>query len=105
MLETRIAVLISGGGTNLQALIDAQEAGVIRHGRIAFVLSSNPDAYGLKRAEKAGIETAVVSRKEAGGQVAFEEEILEQLEKHDIDMIVLAGFMKILSGKDRRAHV
>ena len=98
MLETRIAVLISGGGTNLQALIDAQEAGVIRHGRIAFVLSSNPDAYGLKRAEKAGIETAVVSRKEAGGQVAFEEEILEQLEKHDIDMIVLAGFMKILSG-------
>ncbi|MBQ9015560.1 MAG: phosphoribosylglycinamide formyltransferase [Firmicutes bacterium] len=94
----KIAVLISGGGTNLQALIDAQKSGVIRHGRIALVVSSNPNAYGLKRAEDAGIETAVVSKKQAGSQEAFEAGILKELQDHDIDMIVLAGFMQILSG-------
>ncbi len=97
MVKTKIAVLISGNGTNLQALIDAQRDGVLRHGRIALVLSSNAIAHGLKRAEDAGIETAVVTRKQAGSQEAFERGILEELEKHDIEMIVLAGFMSILS--------
>ena len=97
MVKTKIAVLISGNGTNLQALIDAQKDGVLRHGRIALVLSSNSIAYGLKRAEEAGIETAVVTKKQAGSQEAFEQGILEELEKRDIEMIVLAGFMSILS--------
>ncbi len=97
MEKTKIAVLISGGGTNLQALIDAQRDGVIRHGRIALVISSNSIAHGLKRAEKAGIETAVVTKKQAGSQEAFEAGILKELESHDIEMIVLAGFMQILS--------
>ena len=97
MVKTKIAVLISGNGTNLQALIDAQKDGVLRHGRIALVLSSNSIAHGLKRAEEAGIETAVVTKKTAGSQEAFEQGILEELEKHEIEMIVLAGFMQILS--------
>ena len=97
MVKTKIAVLISGNGTNLQALIDAQKDGVLRHGRIVLVLSSNSIAHGLKRAEDAGIETAVVTKKEAGSQEAFERGILEELESRDIDMIVLAGFMSILS--------
>ncbi len=97
MVKTRIAVFISGNGTNLQALIDAQRDGVLRHGRIVLVLSSNSIAHGLKRAEDAGIETAVVTKKEAGSQEAFEAGILEKLEEYDIDMIVLAGFMSILS--------
>ena len=98
MVKTRIAVLISGNGTNLQALIDAQKDGVLRHGRIVLVLSSNSIAHGLKRAEAAGIDTAVVTRKQAGSQEAFEQGIIEELDKYDIDMIVLAGFMSILSG-------
>ena len=97
MVKTKIAVLISGGGTNLQALIDAQESGVIRSGEIALVISSNPGAYGLKRAENAGIPTAVVSKKQAGSQEAFEGEMLRILEENGIEMIVLAGFMQILS--------
>ena len=97
MVKTRIAVLISGGGTNLQALIDAQRDGVLRHGRIVLVVSSNSIAHGLKRAQDAGIETAVVTRKQAGSQEAFEAGILKELQDHEIDMIVLAGFMQILS--------
>lgn len=97
MVKTRIAVLISGNGTNLQALIDAQKDGTLRHGRIVLVLSSNSIAHGLKRAEAAGIETAVVTRKKAGSQADFEAGIREELEKHNVEMIVLAGFMKILS--------
>ncbi|MCF0143517.1 MAG: phosphoribosylglycinamide formyltransferase [Firmicutes bacterium] len=97
MVKTKIAVLISGGGTNLQALIDAQKSGVIKSGEILLVVSSAYDAYGLVRAEKAGIETAVVNRKEAGSQAAFEAGIRAELEARGIDMIVLAGFMKILS--------
>ena len=85
MVKTKIALLISGGGTNLQALIDAQKAGVLRHGRIALVVSSNSIAYGLKRAEEAGIETAVVTKKGAGSQQAFEQGILDELEKHGIE--------------------
>lgn len=97
MVKTRIAVLISGGGTNLQALIDAEQRGLIPHGAIALVISSREDAYGLQRAEKAGIQTAVVSRKALGSQKEFEKGIVEELDRHGIEMIVLAGFMQILS--------
>ena len=97
MVKTRIAVLISGGGTNLQALIDAQKEGILRHGNIEVVISSNSIAHGLKRAEAAGIPTAVVTRKQTGSQEAFEAAIKEVLEEYNIELIVLAGFMKILS--------
>ena len=98
MKKAKIAVLVSGGGTNLQALIDAQKAGIITHGEIAVVISGNPDAYALTRADFAGIATAVVSKKLLGGsQEAFEAGILAEIEKHEIDLIVLAGFMSILS--------
>lgn len=97
MVKTRIAVLISGNGTNLQALIDAQRDGIIKHGRIVLVVSSNSIAYGLKRAEAAGIETAIVTKKQCGGEAAFEEKLKEVLREHNIELLVLAGFMKILS--------
>ena len=97
MLKTRIAVFVSGGGTNLQALIDAQSAGRLTAGEIVLVLSSREDAYALKRAANAGIPTAVCSRRALGGQAAFEASISQQLADHAIDMIVLAGFMSILS--------
>ncbi len=98
MKKTEIAVLISGGGTNLQALIDAQKEGVIRSGRIKLVISSNSIAYGLKRAEKAGIEAVAITKKMCGGQEEFERRLAEKLEEHNIEVIVLAGFLKILSG-------
>lgn len=97
MLTANIAVLVSGGGTNLQALIDAQQSGVLTSGKIALVVSNNADAYALTRAENAGIKTEVVSKKELGSQTAFEKELISVLEKHKIDLIVLAGFMCILS--------
>jgi len=93
----RIAVLVSGGGTNLQALIRAQEKGILVSGRIELVISNNPAAYALTRAAKAGIESCVITRKEAGSQKAMEEQIIKTLEEHDIDLIILAGFMSILS--------
>lgn len=94
---TKIAVLVSGGGTNLQALIDAQAAGKLPHGEIAVVVSSSPHAYALERAKKAGIPAAVCSRKELGSQEAFETAISRVLEEHGIQLIILAGFMSILS--------
>lgn len=96
MIKAKIAVLVSGGGTNLQALIDAQNSGIIKSGEITLVVSNNADAYALKRAEIAGIKTAVVSKKELGAK-AFEEKLIETIEKNKIDFIVLAGFMVILS--------
>lgn len=93
----RIAVLVSGGGTNLQALIDAQEQGMITSGRIEVVISSKKDAYALERAKKASIPSAVASRKELGSREAFEGKIREILDEYKIDVIVLAGFMSILS--------
>ena len=93
----RIAVLVSGGGTNLQALIDAQSSGIISSGKITLVISNNAGAYALTRAAIAGIDTAVVLKKELGSQAAFEEKIKELLTKNNIDVIVLAGFMSILS--------
>ena len=98
MVKTKIAVLVSGGGTNLQALIDAQQAGKIPSGEISLVVSNVPGAYALERAAKAGIEGVVVSRKALGGsQEVFETELLRVLAEHGIDMIILAGFMSILT--------
>lgn len=96
MSKARIAVLVSGGGTNLQALIDAQSSGIITSGEITLVISNNPDAYALCRAENAGIKTAVISKKELGGE-RFEDELIKTLEENKTDIIVLAGFMVILS--------
>ena len=92
----RIAVLCSGGGTNLQALIDAQGS-VLSSGKIALVLANNANAFALERAKKAGIPTAIVLKKECGSQAAFEEKIKEILTENAIDLIVLAGFMTILT--------
>lgn len=97
MGKARIAVLVSGGGTNLQALIDAQNAGLITSGAIQLVISNNPNAYALERAAKAGISSAVVTKRICGSQDAFEERIKELLTENRIDLIVLAGFMSILS--------
>ena len=97
MGKARIAVLVSGGGTNLQALIDAQASGIIHSGEICLVISNNRDAFALQRAAKAGIATEVVLKKELGSQAAFEEKIKELLTANNIDIIVLAGFMSILS--------
>ena len=94
---TKIAVLVSGGGTNLQALIDAEAAGIIKSGEIALVISNNPNAYALIRAQTAGIATAVIPGKEYKDQSAFEAKLIETLEQAGIELIVLAGFMRILS--------
>ena len=96
MKKANIAVLVSGGGTNLQALIDAQGS-VITSGQIKLVIANNAGAYALERAANAGIKSAVVLKKECGSQAAFEEKIKELLTQNDIDLIVLAGFMSILS--------
>lgn len=94
--KVNIAVLVSGGGTNLQALIDAEKSGIIKSGKIKLVVSSNKNAYALKRAEDAEIKTAVCERK-AFLQKEFEQNILSVLQKENIELIVLAGFMSILS--------
>ena len=94
---TRIAVFVSGGGTNLQALIDAAQKGIIKSGKIELVISNNPDAYAITRAENAGIPVAVVSKKECGSQESFEKKLKETLNEYGIELIVLAGFMNILS--------
>jgi len=99
MRKAKIAVLVSGGGTNLQALIDAQAAGLIESGELSLVISNKADAYALTRATNAGIATAIVIKKEYGSQEAFEERLIELLEGNHIDLIVLAGFMCILSEK------
>ncbi len=97
MLKTRIAVLVSGGGTNLQALLDAQARGEIPCGEIVLVVSDKEDAYALERAKKHGVETAVLSRRKKADRAAFEDRLSETLAAHGIEMIVLAGFMVILS--------
>ncbi len=97
MLKTRIAVLVSGGGTNLQALIDAQKAGIISSGEIVLVISDNPNAYALERAKNNSIDTFVVNKKECSSQLDFEQKIIEKLNEKEIELIVLAGFMKILT--------
>ena len=95
--KTRIAVLVSGGGTNLQALLDAQQNGIIQSGEIALVIASNPNAYALKRAEEAEVPAAVAWKAELGSQAAFEAKISQLLKDYRIDLIILAGFLSILS--------
>ena len=91
-----IIVLVSGGGTNLQALIDSQQRGDIKGGRITCVISSKPDAFALERAKKAGIPTVVLPRKEYADSRSYSEAILEELNRQKADLVVLAGFMTIL---------
>ncbi len=95
--RAKIAVLVSGGGTNLQALIDAQKQGIIRSGRIMLVVSNKPGVYALERADEANIRTAVVNKKECVSNVEFEQRLIDLLDGDGIDIIVLAGFMCILS--------
>ncbi len=97
MLKTKIAVFVSGGGTNLQALIDAQKSGILQSGEIALVLASNHKAYALTRAAENNIPSAVVIRKEFDSQLSYEEKVKEVLKEYGIELIVLAGFMSILS--------
>ena len=97
MKKAKIAVFVSGGGTNLQAIIDAQNGGIIQNGRVELVVSSKPDVYALVRAQQANIPTAVVDKRALGSQEKFEEELIALLDKYGIEMIVLAGFMSILS--------
>ena len=97
MEKARIAVFVSGGGTNLQAIIDKAAEGGIPHGELAVVVSSKAGVYALERAAKANIPGVVVSKKDAGSQDAFEAQLLTVLEEYKIDMIILAGFMSILT--------
>ena len=96
-MKKRIAVLVSGGGTNLQALLEAEEAGKIPHGEIAMVISNNPNAYALERARNFGVPAACINKKELGSQAAFEAQLQAILERNGTDLIILAGFMCILS--------
>ena len=93
----RVAVLVSGGGTNLQAILDAEKNGLIRSGAVRLVISNKAGAYALTRAENAGIPTKTILKKDYAGQQAFEDAILQALEEYGIELIVLAGFMAILS--------
>ena len=97
-MKTKIAVLVSGGGTNLQALLDAQKSGSLVSGEIALVISNNANAYALERAKNAGVPTRVLLKKELGGQAGFEKALEETLDSFGIQVIILAGFMCILSG-------
>ena len=103
--KIRIAVLVSGGGTNLQALIDAQMRGEIPDGEIVLVISNKTGAYALERAAKAGIPAVTVTKKASGGtQEGFEQAMLAALKEHNIDLIILAGFLAILSADFTRAY-
>ena len=99
MLKAKIAVLVSGGGTNLQALIDAQKNGILKSGAIELVISNKADAYALTRASAAGIKIAVITKKDCGSAENFEEKLIELLHEQNIDLVILAGFMCILSEK------
>ena len=96
-MKTKIAVFVSGGGTNLQALIDAAKAGALPSGEIVLVVASSPKAYALERAAKAGIPSAVVSAKTEGSQTAAEEKMNALLKEYGVELIVLAGYLSILS--------
>jgi phosphoribosylglycinamide formyltransferase, formyltetrahydrofolate-dependent len=95
--KAKIAVLVSGGGTNLQALIDAEKSGILKSGTIRLVISNRKDAYALERAAKAGIEAFALTKKSCGGQEGFERRLIEEIDSRGIDLIILAGFMSILS--------
>ena len=99
MLKTRIAVLVSGGGTNLQALIDAEKDGILHSGEIVVVVSGNEEAYALERARKAGIPAEIVNKKQYESQRDYEQALEQKLAEYGVQMVVLAGFMNILSGE------
>ncbi len=102
--KVKTAVLVSGGGTNLQAIIDAVAAGTIKSAELSLVVSNNPNAYALTRAQNAGITTEIISKKECGSQEAFEKKLVDTLEENGIELIVLAGFMSILSENFTRRY-
>ena len=104
MNKKRIAVLVSGGGTNLQAILDAQQSGIITAGEVKLVISNKEGAYALTRAEKAGVKGLTLTRKQCGGQEAFEAAMIAALEEEKIDLIVLAGFLSILSENFTRKY-
>ena len=95
--KATVAVLVSGGGTNLQAILDAQKTGIIKSGEVVLVISNKTGAYALERAKNAGVKGITITRKAAGSQEAFEEQLTAALEKAGVQLIVLAGFMSILS--------
>jgi phosphoribosylglycinamide formyltransferase-1 len=95
--KARIAVLVSGGGTNLQAILDAEKEGILTSGEVTLVISDRADAYALERAKKAGIPGKEIAKKFCGSQEAFEQKLTEALEENRTDLIVLAGFLSILS--------
>ena len=97
MLKSKIAVFVSGGGTNLQALLDAQDKGIITSGEIVLVISNVNGAYALERAKNHGVDSVVITKKECGSQEAFEQALKDKLNEYGVDLIVLAGFMSILS--------
>ena len=97
MRKAKIAVMVSGGGTNLQALIDAEKSGVIKSGTIVLVISNNPDAYALHRADEAGIKSVTITKRGCGSQSAFETAIDAALVAAGAELVILAGFMSILS--------
>ena len=99
MEKIKVAVLVSGGGTNLGALISAERAGIIKSGTISLVISNKVGAYALERAKAAGIEAITVTKAECGSQEAFEDKLISELQTRGIELIVLAGFMAILSEK------
>ncbi len=111
MLRANIAVLVSGGGTNLQALIDAEQSGIIKSGKICLVISNKEGAYAIERARNVGINTKTILKNELGSQEKFEKALINALEEANTDIIVLAGFMSILSAdftnhfKDRIINV
>ncbi len=104
MKKVQIAVLVSGGGTNLQALLDAEAAGRMPHGTIRLVVSNRAGAYALTRAERAGVETLTLTRAACGGQEGFEHALSAALEARSVGLVILAGFMSILSADFTRLH-
>ena len=97
MNKTKIAVLVSGGGTNLQALLDSEQSGALHSGRIVLVVSNKPGAYALTRADNAGVEALTLTRADCGGQEGFERALQAALEERGVELIILAGFLSILS--------
>ena len=104
MLKKRVAVLVSGGGTNLQALLDSQERGENPHGEIVLVVASKPGVYALERAAKVGVESCVVRRKDYADSTAFDNALLAVLQDHAIDVVVLAGFLSVLGPNVIKAY-
>lgn len=95
----KIGVLVSGGGTNLQALLEAEHSGIIKHGKIVTVVSNKPGVYALERAQKAGVEASVISKKDCKDAEEFNERLCAHMEQRQVDLIVMAGFLAIVGGR------